>query len=387
MKRVIIISIFLIGNAFAQENIVFQSGEGGYDFFRIPAIVHLKPNQLIAFAEGRVNGSGDFGNVDIVYKESQNGGETWTILKTLIDNKTLQAGNPAPVIDMMDPLFPNGVLYLFYNTGNNHENEVRKGNGVREVWYVKSTDGAKNWSTPVNITLQVHRPNNPAYNASYVFKEDWRSYANTPGHALQISSGKFAGRLIVPANHSSGNPISKFLDYRAHLFFSDDHGKTFHLSDDVDIPGSNESTAAELSKGGVLMNIRNQSGNPRNRILSFSSSGGQHWDTTYSSEKLIDPVCQGSLLNIQSKKKSYLLFSNAHSMQLRDSLSIHLSSNDGHSWELKTIIDKSPLSFKGDWTAYSDLVEVNTKSIGIIYERNNYKEIVFKKIDKKKIIN
>ena len=48
---------------------------------------------------------------------------------TVVDYKDLQAGNPAPVADLTDPMYPQGRLFLFYNTGNNHENEVRKGNG------------------------------------------------------------------------------------------------------------------------------------------------------------------------------------------------------------------------------------------------------------------
>ena len=75
---------------FSQESIVFQSKEAGYDFFRIPAVVNISKNHLIAFAEGRVNGSGDFGNVDIVYKVTKNGGISWSPLKILIDNKTFQ---------------------------------------------------------------------------------------------------------------------------------------------------------------------------------------------------------------------------------------------------------------------------------------------------------
>ncbi len=371
----------------AQETVVFESKEGGYDFFRIPAIVHISSNHLMAFAEGRVNGSGDFGNIDIVCKSSKNGGLTWSKLQVLIDNKTLQAGNPAPVMDMMDPQYPTGVLYLFYNTGNNHENEVRKGKGVREVWFIKSTDQGITWSNPTNITLQVHRPNHPDVDPQYIFKDDWRSYANAPGHALQIKSGKYAGRLLVPANHSFGEPQLLFQDYRAHAFYSDDHGKSFSLSANVDLPGSNESIAAEISNGGVLMNIRNQYGTPKNRILAYSSDGGNSWDTSYHSSALKDPVCQGSMIGLVNKGRNYLLFSNATAMNTRDSLGIHISKDDGQTWKLAQMVTTAPIQFKGDWSAYSDLVIVNDKLIGILFERNQYKEIVFKRIPQKTIID
>lgn len=387
MNRFIFVLLLLSVKLYSQETIVFGAKEADYDIFRIPAIIKISNHTLMAFAEGRVHGSNDFGNIDIVYKTSHDDGNTWSPLSVLIDNSKLQAGNPAPVMDKMDPAFPQGVIYLFYNTGNNHEYEIRKGNGVREVWYVKSIDLGLHWTIPVNITAHVHRPNNPSYNNTYQFPEDWRSYANTPGHAIQLGTGKYKGRIFVPANHSYGNPQNGFLDYRSHAFYSDDHGKTFQLSSNIEIPGSNESTTAEVSNGNVLMNMRNQHGIPRRRILAWSKSGGASWDHTYVDETLMDPVCQGSMLNIGYRQKKYVFFSNLHSIKSRDSLGIKFSTDDGSSWEFGTFIEVAPPGYKGDWAAYSDLVQINKQEIGILYERKNYQEIVFKKLNISKIIH
>lgn len=125
----------------AQEVTVFKSGEDGYKSYRIPAIIKNKNGDLIAFAEGRVDGAGDFGNINIVYKISKDNGKTWGQVQIAAQNRELQAGNPAPVVDIYDPAYPQGRIFLFYNTGNNHEGEVRKGNGLRELWYITSTDG------------------------------------------------------------------------------------------------------------------------------------------------------------------------------------------------------------------------------------------------------
>jgi sialidase-1 len=55
---------------------VFISGTEGYKSFRIPAIIKTSNNDLLAFCEGRVNSSGDFGDIDIVMKRSTDHGKT-----------------------------------------------------------------------------------------------------------------------------------------------------------------------------------------------------------------------------------------------------------------------------------------------------------------------
>jgi sialidase-1 len=360
---------------------VFVSGTEGFKSFRIPAIVSAPNGELLAFAEGRVHGAGDFGDIDIVMKRSTDGGKTWSAIQTVINYDKLQAGNPAPVFDLTDPAYPKGRLFLFYNTGNNHENEVRKGHGLREVWYRTSVDAGKTWSEPVNITTQVHKPKQPQVNPSYNFSEDWRSYANTPGHAMQFVSGVYKNRIYIAANHSEGGPRPSATDYVAHGFYSDDHGKTFQLSENIPLEGSNESTAAEISGGRLMFNARNQKGDVKARIVATSSNGGAKWDTTYFDHRLPDPVCEGSILTVgKNKKHNILAFSNAADTKNRDNLTLRISFDDGKTWEKSYLIDKA-MKGEHDYTAYSDLVKTGKNKIGVLYEVNGYKEIVFKTVE------
>ena len=381
-----LVAIYSFVLAGAQEKVpVFRSGAEGHKSYRIPAILALPNNDLLAFCEGRVNGSGDFGDINIVMKRSTDRGNTWNELKTIVDADSMQAGNIAPVVDLTDPAFPKGRIFLFYNTGNNHEGEVRKGKGLREVWYKTSSDNGATWSDPVNITTHVHRPKQPLANPAYNFSEDWRSYANTPGHALQFSSGKYKGRMYVAANHSAGEPRKMSEDYFAHGFYTDDHGKTFHLSETINIPGGNEATAAEISNGGLIFNARNQKGDVRARIVAKSNDGGQTWQHVSFDKNLPDPVNEGSILNIGTENGKHLLaFSNAADTLKRNNLTLRISFDEGVTWKKKILIDKTVDPKKNDFTAYSDLVMMGKNEIGVLYERDGYAEIVFTVVDWKR---
>lgn len=254
LLRVLMIAVGLSSIIFCQDNVVFESGKDGAATYRIPAIIKLRSGKLLAFAEARRKGGSDFGDIDIVLRSSNDNGKTWSELQVVAEYGSMQAGNPAPVVDELDRRYPKGRIFLFYNTGDKNEQEVRRGNGTREVWYKTSIDEGRSWSAAVNITSQVKRA-------------DWRSYANTPGHAIQLREGKRRGRIFVPVNYSKGEPSKNFEDYMAAGFFTDDHGESFKISNDIGIAGSNESTAAELKGGSILLNARNQKGDQRDTEL------------------------------------------------------------------------------------------------------------------------
>jgi len=363
----------------AQDVPVFVAGAEGYRSFRIPAIIRLTDGTLLAFCEGRKNNAADFGDIDIVMKKSPDNGRSWSALSVIVDHEQLQAGNPAPVVDRLDPSFPGGRIFLFYNTGNDHEAAIVNGKGIRECHFITSSDGGQSWSVPVNITTSVHRPLKPGIHPGYQFPEDWRAYANTPGHATQIRNGKYRGRIFVAANHSAGAPKPNAAHYAAHGYFTDDHGQTFRLGETVSWPGSNESTAAPLSGGKLMMNMRNQGGHPKARIVALSSDGGATWDSIYADRSLPDPVCQGSLLELGWKKgKRVLAFCNAADTSVRKNLTLRISFNEGRTWRKQIPVHNQAGNDKGDMTAYSDLVKTGHRKVGVLYEKNNYREIVFR---------
>ncbi|MFN8135354.1 MAG: sialidase family protein [Bacteroidales bacterium] len=96
-------------------------------------------------------------------------------------------------------------------------------------------------------------------------------------------------------------------------------------------------------------------------------------------KKLPDPVCEGSILAIgKERKMCWRSYSNAADTSNRDNLTLRISLNDGYDWPIAIAVDRSPVSEKGnDYTAYADIVKISKHKIAVLYERNNYSEIVF----------
>ena len=60
----LLLILLVSGSAFAaRDPAIFTSGENGYDTFRIPALVEAADGTLLAFAEGRLEGRGDAGDI------------------------------------------------------------------------------------------------------------------------------------------------------------------------------------------------------------------------------------------------------------------------------------------------------------------------------------
>jgi sialidase-1 len=188
----------------------------------------------------------------------------------------------------------------------------------------------------------------------------------------------------VAANHSAGDPQPEFKDYAAHGYYTDDHGKTFQLAETVKIQGSNEATATGLEGGRLMMNIRNQSGDIRARIVALSHTGGATWDTVYFDQRLPDPVCEGSILTIGARNGKHILaFCNAADSVHRDNLTLRISFDEGRIWKKNIVVDKASPGKEKDHAAYSDIVQINKREIGVLYESQNYSNIVFQRVSQR----
>lgn len=344
---------------------LYEKGDAGVHTYRIPAIVQTNKGTILAFAEARRNSRKDTGDIDLVVRRSLDGGQTWSEIITVWDDNENVCGNPTPVVDRL-----TGRIMLFstWNNGADHEKDIHARTSIdtRRVFYIYSDDDGVTWSDAREITESVKLP-------------EWTWYATGPCHAIQLTSGKYKNRIVVPCNHGVfGNGT------HSHVFYTDDGGKTFHLGGSPEV--GNEATVAELKNGDLLLNMRGPRTEDRMekgaaRLAAISHDGGISFEDPYIEYGLIEPVCNASIINYYRKGKATnnLLFSNPEDMSKRKRMSIRQSTDSGKNW--------STVCRFGDYpAAYSDIVILENGDVAILYEtgsRTCYEQIVFKRLPSK----
>ncbi len=99
--------------------------------YRIPSLLILPDNTILAFAEARENPWNDMGNNDSVMRISYDGGTTWSDMKVLVDDGTNTVGNPCGVYDKT-----TGIIHMLFNINN------------EQIFEITSADEGLTWSTP-----------------------------------------------------------------------------------------------------------------------------------------------------------------------------------------------------------------------------------------------
>jgi sialidase-1 len=323
---------------------VFRAGEDGYHTFRIPALLETRRKTLLAFCEGRRGSRSDSGDIDVVMKRSGDGGRTWSALQLVSDMGPNTVGNPCPVQDRKTGRI---LLPLTFNPGNVTERQMidRAVVARRTAWLSASGDDGRSWARPAEITASVMKP-------------EWTWYATGPGVGIEMRNG----RLVIPCDHA----VEGSRDFYSHVFFSDDHGRTWRLGGSTEA-GTNECQVVELRDGTLLLNMRSYYGNNR-RATARSRDGGMTWSAVEWDEALIEPVCQASLI----ADRGVLYFSNPASTK-RERMTVRASADDGRTWNAGRVLHEGP-------AAYSSLAPVGVRDLGCLYEcgeKDAYERIVF----------
>ena len=341
------------------QKALFIKGRGGYNNYRIPALLTTQAGTLLAFCEGREGG--DSSDIDLLLRRSEDGGKTWSRKQVVWDQGRNVCGNPCPVQDR-----DTGIIWLLL-TWNDSTDSGKKLHGgtakdTRHVYVCSSEDDGRTWSKPIEITATTKRKN-------------WWWYATGPGVGIQLRHGPHKGRLVIPCDHTDKD------GHASHIIYSDDHGKSWQLGGLVS-GGCNECQVVELADGKLMLNMRMQENGRGKRGVAMSNDGGQTWSKLKLDPVLIEPVCQASFLRYtlaSTNSKNRLLFSNPASSPPsgktrgdRINMTVRLSYDEGMTWPVSKLLHDDP-------SAYSCLAVLPDGDIGCLYEggETRYGEIVF----------
>lgn len=331
-----------------KEQVLALRGVGGYRQYRIPAMAVTSTGRVIAIYDARFDFDDLPGPVDLVIRISDDNGATWSKQEIFREHEGISGFGDASII--IDPSSgANGrVIVLYQATKIAGFFESKLGTDLADPLIAHiarsiSDDDGVTWHHDV-ITEQLKDAKTPGIFA-------------TSGMGGRIEHGEFAGRLLQTF------VLRRDSELLSAIGFSDDHGENWRLG--ALIPGGNETAIAGLPDGSVLVHSR---ATPH-RIVGRSLDGGETLASLKLDLALLDPSDNGSLCVL---KNGDVISTHNHDSDLRRNTVIKRSTDGGNTWS-------SAICVEAGSSAYSTACELSDGSIGVLYERNAYQEIVFAK--------
>jgi len=236
--------------------------EQGYSRIQAPALAQASNGDLLLFAEGRSNPRSAIeriaqqtmpaGNTDIILRRSSSKGASWDEQIAVIAGQGTDQTFAFPQVVTTT----SGKIILHYSLlpGHVQDNSYAFDVNQQRVYQVVSTDNGQTWSAPTDITDDL--------------KSDVGYLRSGPGHGIELTSETFKNRLVMPVAY--GNK-------QVRVALSDDGGQSWRVS--AQIPGNNRQsgTVVELADSRLMMVLGHSNTTPRNRLVSYSSDGGETW--------------------------------------------------------------------------------------------------------------
>ncbi|GAA1471421.1 exo-alpha-sialidase [Corynebacterium felinum] len=357
---------------FLVEHKIETGGTNNFNCYRIPALITAKDGTLLASYDGRPDNCADAPQANsIVQRISRDNGATWEELKDVAP------GKPTPVAEKIgysDPSYitdrETGEIFNFhvksFDTAIVGGNPSQVGNDpnnrkVIQAAYAKSSDNGATWSYDHVITREI----TPDLS--------WKARFATSGNGIQLTYGKYKGRLIQPAML-----ITTSNQWKAVAWISDDHGKTWFPSNPWG-QSMDENKIVELSDGTLMNNSRSSNRGETFRKISYSYDGGMNWTEPVLDYRLPDPRNNASIIRAfpnapeGSALAKVLLFSNTASTSGRTNGTIRMSCDDGKTWPVEKLFKQSDLQ-------YTHMTTLANGDIGLLTEghnRGNMNDIYF----------
>ncbi len=356
------------------EHVLAVRGTGGYRQYRIPALAVSRQGTLLAAYDGRPNLDDLPNPIDLLLRRSTDNGRTWGGQQVVRTGGGLNGyGDPSLLVDV-----ETGRIFMFHAAGT-HAGFFEAAAGMEPDDDVQhcdlsySDDDGLTWQhRRITAQLKIRQPAHPR--GPSAGEPDITGIFAAAGQGIQIHTGPYRGRLVQQFVVLAGGEIM------AASAYSDDHGDTWTLGELIGARthghAPNENKVAALQDGRLLLHSR---GTPR-RLAAISDDGGATWSALRPVEDLPDPGDNGSLVRFDGLPSlafpagdatgPWLLATNNQDTALRRNTVISLSTDNGTNWPAKLVL--CPGS-----SAYSTAARLPDGNIGVLYERQGYREIVF----------
>lgn len=352
---------------------VRHAGNDGAAAYRIPGLVTTSRGTLLAVYDVRHNSSKDLQqHIDIGLSRSTDGGRTWQRMRlplSFAGEGSLPAaqngvGDPSILYDhtthraWVVAAWCHGMGYgmAWFNSAQGMD-----AGATGQLVLAYSDDDGKTWSSPVNITSQVKRP-------------EWYFLLQGPGRGITMRDGT----LVFPTQYIDADRMP-----HSAIMYSRDGGRTWHMHEGPRTD-TTEAQVAELPDGSLMLNMRDNRGG--SRAVAVTTDLGATWHEHQSSRKALrEPVCMASLISVAAEDnvsgRDILLFSNPDNEKSRRDITVKISFDGGNTWPA----EKQVLLDGGDGWGYSCLTMIDRETVGILYE-SSQAHITFQAIPLKDLL-
>ncbi|MDQ6738878.1 MAG: glycoside hydrolase, partial [Actinomycetota bacterium] len=347
------------------ESVLATRGTGGYRQYRIPALAVSMRGTLLAAYDGRPNLDDLPNPIDLLLRRSTDSGRTWGPQQVVRTGTGLAGfGDPSLLVDA-----ETGRIFMFHAAGTQAGffeavAGLEPSDAVQHCDYSFSDDDGDSWQHR-RITGQLKRDRITGIFAA-------------AGQGIQLHVGPYRGRLIQQFVVLVAGEIL------AASAYSDDHGETWTLGVFIG-PGTNENKVVGLADGRVLLHSRSTP----YRLTAISTDGGHSYTAPRPHPQLPDPSDNGSIARFDGlpaltglasgRMDGWLIATHNHDTALRRNTVLKLSEDNGDSWPHALVL--CPGS-----SAYSTAARLPDGRIGVLYERQGYREIVFTSVDANELL-
>lgn len=398
----------------AKTTVLFSSPHVPSGCYRIPAIVRAVDGSLLAFAEHRFHTCADKSNIETVVRRLPAGATEWLPVQTVVRGEPgdpvapATRGNPGPVVYRQLPGAPASdapagriVMLGTHNPVNPATPGSNHRTAPRTPYVVHSDDHGLTWTAPRMLT-ELDDPS-------------WGHYATGPVHAIQLTRGAHAGRLIAGVNYDVGG------QFGAMLVYSDDAGATWHRGAQAQYARDHqlvpqELSLVELANGDVMVWTRQNwtGGAPEeeadpnirpHRAVAISKDSGASYHSGFTLLRGFEaPHIQSSSLRLVATDEGdaynrILTMAPSENTEPRIRPTIRSTFDEGLSWQsVDTPLDSTDEGVQVYGTndrnatveecacygGYADMVELPGGEVGLLYERGatDYRsEIAFIRLD------